>query len=165
MNDLFWIPAADVAPNIRLAIVLRPRGNDWLEDELHRIKTNGVETLVSMLEDWEASSLGLSEESRVASELGLSFVSYPIPDRTTPADLKSFRAVVADLADRLRRGRSVGVHCRGSIGRATIIAAATLIHLGWKAEAALKVIESVRGCSIPDTEEQRRWILGFEVTS
>jgi hypothetical protein len=34
--------------------------------------------------------------------------------------------------------------------------------MGWKAETALAEIEAARGCSIPDTPEQREWILNFE---
>jgi len=54
------------------------------------------------------------------------------------------------------------VHCRGSIGRATVTAACTLIQLGRKPRAALAAIEAARGCAVPDTEEQRSWILSFE---
>jgi hypothetical protein len=45
---------------------------------------------------------------------------------------------VKDLALRVRDGQRLGIHCWGSIGRATVTAACTLIHLGWEPpEAAL----------------------------
>ena len=66
------------------------------------------------------------------------------------------------LADRLRTGERIGVHCRGSIGRSTVTAACALIHLGWQPQAALEAIAAARGCAVPDTEEQRRWILSYE---
>ncbi|HEV2214397.1 MAG TPA: hypothetical protein VGR64_03835, partial [Terracidiphilus sp.] len=90
------------------------------------------------------------------------FISHPIPDTHIPTNEDSFRAFVAGLAEKLRAGEHVGVHCRGSIGRATLAAACTLIHLGWSAEAALDAIEAARGCEVPDTEEQRRWILRYK---
>jgi len=37
-----------------------------------------------------------------------------------------------------------------------------LIHLGWKPAAALAAIEKVRGCPVPDTQEQQAWILLYE---
>ena len=158
MKDVFWIEGD---PNAALAIVLRPRGNDWLEDELLRMQRGGVETLVSLLENEEADSLGLSDEQKLAEQIGLSFLSYPIPDRTTPKDFSAFRKFAAALASRLSAGERIGIHCRGSIGRASITAACALIHLGWSPSAALSAIESARGCQVPDTEEQRVWVLQF----
>jgi protein-tyrosine phosphatase len=145
--------------------VLRPRGSDWLEDELIRMQQSGVQTLVSMLEEDEADSLGLSEEKKIAQQLGLGFISFPIADRTTPTDVAAFRVFVTNAAERVRAGEHVGIHCRGSIGRASIAAACMLIHLGWNRETALAAIEAARGCAIPDTDEQRAWILQYEAAS
>jgi hypothetical protein len=52
----------------RLAIVPRPRGGDWLADEVARLKAAGVDILVSMLEPAEAWV-------RIAAARGL-----PVPD-------------------------------------------------------------------------------------
>lgn len=158
-SGIFWI---DGDPAQGLAIVLRPRGGDWLEDELRRMKHHGIEVLVSLLEEDEASELGLAEERSTAAKLGLIFVSSPIPDRHVPSNTLAFRLFVKGLAENLQAGKRVGVHCRGSIGRATITAACTLSHLGWKTDTALKAIEAARGCTVPDTEEQREWVLAYE---
>ena len=161
MRDVFWIESSH-QPRSKLAIVLRPRGDQWLEDEILRLKNSGVQTLVSMLEDWEADSLGLSDEANAADRAGLNFLSYPIPDTMTPLDLVGFRGFINALADRLRAGQGIGVHCRGSIGRSTIAAACCLIHLGWKPGDALSAIEAARGCRVPDTRQQREWILAYK---
>jgi protein-tyrosine phosphatase len=161
LNEIFWINGD---PTSGLATVLRPRGEDWLEDELLRMKKNGIDTLVSLLEDEEAAELGLAEEDSVAGRLGLSYLSHSIPDRHVPPDELSFRNFAAELANRLRSGDRIGVHCRGSIGRATVTAACTLIHMGWTPQAALVAVESARGCMVPDTPEQRDWILRYEAT-
>jgi hypothetical protein len=42
------------------------------------------------------------------------------------------------------------------------MAASILIHLGWKPLQALKAIGAARGCPVPDTPEQRNWILAYE---
>lgn len=159
MKDIFWINGD---PSLGLAIALRPRGGDWLEDEVLRLKHNGVTTLVSMLENEEAKELGLEDEGLLANQVGLTFLSHPIPDRHVPPDVASFKDFVSELAKRLREGERVAVHCRGSIGRATIAAASTLIHLGWNPQTALTAIEKARGCPVPDTTEQRDWILRYE---
>lgn len=162
MNNIFWIGAIDGETSAALAIVLRPPGDDCLEDELRRFKSSGIDTLVSLLEPDEASWLGLIDEGALARKSGLQFLSYPIPDTQIPANSADFRSFVAALAERLQSGDRIGVHCRGSIGRATITAACTLIHLGWNAKDALRAIELARGCPVPDTPDQRTWILHYE---
>lgn len=162
MSDVFWIASETNIPGARLAIVLRPHGNDQLRDELLNMKNAGVRTVVSMLQPWEGDYLGLEDEQKIAEQIGLNFLSYPIPDRATPEDKSNFRHFINGLVARIRNGEAIGVHCRGCIGRSTIAIACTLIHLGWEPQAALSAIESARGCSVPDTEGQREWILRYE---
>jgi protein-tyrosine phosphatase len=162
VNEVFWIGETNDDRGLTLAIVLRPRGDDWLEDEIQRLKLSGVQTIVSMLEQWEAEGLGLALEESLAEQSGLNFLSYPIPDRQTPSDVSSFRGFSAALAERVRKGERIGVHCRGSIGRSTVMAASVLVHLGWDPRQALKAIAMARGCPVPDTEEQQDWILAYE---
>ena len=159
LNDVFWIEGN---PPVGLAVVLRPRDNESIQDDLLRFKQSGIEVLVSLLEPSEATWLGLQHEGSLAEAAGMHFISYPILDVHVPHDVASFRAFVAGLADRLRAGERIGVHCRGSIGRSTVTAACTLIHLGWNAKQALKAIEIARGCQVPDTAEQLRWILKYK---
>ncbi len=159
MTEICWIEGD---PPVTLAIVLRPRGAEWLAEELARLRHGGIQTLVSLLEAGEAEWLGLGLEPDLAEQAGMEFLSFPIPDTQVPPDRAAFRQFVTGLANRLRHGERIGVHCRGSIGRSTVTAAATLVHLGWKPAVALAAIERARGCSVPDTEEQRNWILAYE---
>lgn len=158
MNDIFWING-DAAPH--LAIVMRPRGEDWLDDEMQRIRRSGIDTVVSLLEPHEAAWLGLADEAAAAARAGMQFLSYPIPDTHVPGDTSGFRMFAASLAQKLAHGEHIGVHCRGCIGRATVTAACALIHLGWKPSAALAAIATARGVPVPDTPEQAQWILHY----
>jgi len=171
MKEIFWIAQPDGAspssPSLsprapRLAIVLRPRGGVFLRSELEKFKDAGIRILVSLMEAREAVDFGLAEEPEIAEELGLMFLPYPMRDRTVPRDPVSFRGFVGDLAERLRAGRAVGIHCQGSVGRATVTAACALIHLGWKPAAALAAIHEARGCMVPNTQEQEDWILSYK---
>jgi hypothetical protein len=159
VDEVFWVKGD---PQVRLAIVLKPHGDDSLKDDLVSFKMSGVDTLVSLLEPDEAIWLGLADERRLAEKAGMTFLSYPIQDVHVPENVKTFRAFVADLASRLRAGERIGMHCRGSIGRAPTTAACTLVHLGWKAQDAIDAIKAARGYPIPDTEEQLRWILRYK---
>jgi protein-tyrosine phosphatase len=159
MADIFWI---DGNPPPGMAIVTRPGGTDQLADEMRSLKLGGIDTLVSLLEWREAEWLGLRDERTEAEKAGLAFLNFPIPDTCVPINGAEFRMFVTGLASRLRQGERIGVHCRGSIGRATVTAACTLIHLGWKPIDALAAVELTRGCPVPDTEEQQLWIMGYE---
>jgi protein-tyrosine phosphatase len=159
MRDIFWIGGN---PPAALAIVLCPPGGRGLRDELLVLKRSGIDTLVSLLEPEEAHLLGLLEEGRFAEQIGLQFLSYPITDAHLPQDRASFRAFAVRLADRLRAGEAIGIHCRGSIGRSAVMAACALIHLGWTPNAALAAITAARGLTVPDTQEQEDWILRYK---
>jgi protein-tyrosine phosphatase len=159
LADIFWIEGN---PPPGLAIVIRPQGDDQLEDELRRIRQGGIDTIVSLLEPFEADFLGLAEEQSTAERVGLKFLSYPIRDGSVPRHVAQFRSFVRAIADRLDAGDRIGVHCRGSIGRATITAACALIHRGWKARDALEAIAEARGFAVPDTLEQEDWTLLYK---
>lgn len=159
MKEVLWIEEANPS---RLAIVLRPRGGEGLQADLEMARDQGIDVLVSLLTREDNEDLGLTQEGRIAQQLGMRFVSYPILDRCTPVDTAGFRKLIADLRDEVRAGRSVGAHCRGCIGRATVLIASVMVALGWDASDALHKIERARGFPIPDTPEQLEWILNFD---
>lgn len=154
-KDVCWIA------NTGLAIVMRPRGDDWLEDDLLRFKNAGIQTIVSTVEEWEARALGLAREAELSESVGLGFISHPMRDRSTPPDREHLARFVKNLASRVESGEKIGVHCRGCIGRSTVVTACTLITMGWTASDALRAIELAREFPVPDTDEQRDWIVAF----
>ncbi len=95
----------------------------------------------------------------------MQFLSHSFPDANVPLDALAFRIFISGLASRLKAGERIGIHCRGSIGRSTIAAACALIHLGWAARNALAIIEAARGCPVPNTLPQERWILQYKVSA
>lgn len=145
-------------PAGRLAIMPRPRAGDWLEDEVASWRRQGLDVIVSLLEDAEVAELGLEAEAAACEKAGLSFRRLPIPDRGVPASAAAVAQLVTDLIGELRAGRGVGLHCRIGVGRSALIAACVLTALGVPAEAAWQGIEKSRGQSVPDTAEQRAWV-------
>jgi protein-tyrosine phosphatase len=145
-----------------MAVVLCPRGGASLRRELIHLQSAGINTLVSLLSEDQVEMLVLGDERLMAKQLGMKFLHHPIPDHQLPADPQAFQAFVSDLASRLQAGERIGIHCLGSIGRATVVAACTLIHLGWPPAAALAAIEAARGVPVPDTDEQQEWIMRYK---
>jgi hypothetical protein len=142
----------------QLAIVLRPRGDDWLDDEMLAIREAGIDIIVSMLQTYEARDLGLEEEETSANRAGLLFANFPIPDRGVPHDRQSFYEFLTTLEAHLANGKRIAIHCRGSIGRAPLTTASLLIRSGIPPERAWEQIATSRDCPVPDTEEQREWV-------
>jgi protein-tyrosine phosphatase len=141
----------------QLAIVARPRGEDWLDDEMAALREAGIDVVVSMLEEDEAAELGLRHEGDAAQRSGLVFISFPIVDRSVPDKLK-FDQFLERLEGFLKAGKRVGVHCRACIGRASVTTASLLIRSGISPEDVWSQISSARGYPVPDTFEQREWV-------
>lgn len=140
----------------RLSTMARPRGDDWLEDEMTALKSTGVDILVCALTGPELDELGLADEPRTAVTAGLQFVPIPIPDRNVP-DLTTILPTLRRLSDELRDGAHVVAHCRAGIGRSSLLAAALLILAGIDPDMAWSQVERARGLAVPDTAEQREW--------
>ena len=153
--DIYWIDGISCG---RLAIVGRPRAGDWLADEIADWKASGLTDIVSLLEEFEVRETGLTHEACWAAQAGLSFQSFPIPDRGVPASVPAAHTLWVGLADKVRNGQAVGIHCRASIGRAGLITAGVLAQLGIPLEEAWRRTSAARGRPVPDTDEQRQWL-------
>ncbi|MCL2715945.1 MAG: tyrosine protein phosphatase [Alphaproteobacteria bacterium] len=156
MSRLHWIAGPG-----RLAIMARPRANDWLEADIEAWKAAGVEEVVSLLEPAEVAELDLSQEPEFCRRSGIAFLSFPVPDRGVPDHPEKAWQLASRLAADLSRGRNIAIHCRAGIGRSSLVAACVLICSGIEPRAALAAIGEARGLHVPDTEEQADWILAF----
>jgi protein-tyrosine phosphatase len=141
-----------------LSIISRPRGHDWLEDDLRALRADGITHLVSLLESDEAGDLGLEDEAAIAVRLGLKYTGVPVRDRSVPADGKAFLERASQLAESLTDGASIGFHCRQSVGRSSLLAVAILRFLGQDLDSALQNVQLARGVPIPETPEQISWL-------
>jgi protein-tyrosine phosphatase len=157
-NTIYWIDGNWPG---RLAIVPRPRGNDWLEDEVVAWQQAGLDVIVSLLEKDEADELGLRQEAALCEAAGIEFVSFPIVDRSVPVMRQAAMELAARLAQQLRQGRNIGIHCRQSVGRASLLAASVMMALGVNPEDALRKISEARGCPVPETAQQYEWLMAF----
>jgi protein-tyrosine phosphatase len=152
---LYW---ADGPWPGKLALAARPRGGDWLEDELAGWRRAGVDTVLSLLTSDEEQELDLGHESREVKRKGMKFLSLPIPDRQVPHAESEVTATLEKLDADLSSGKNVVIHCRQGIGRSGLLGACLLIKKGLSSGAAVESLSAARGAPIPETSEQRRWI-------
>jgi protein-tyrosine phosphatase len=154
-TKLYWL---DEAWPGRVALSARPRGGDWLADEVADWKRQDIGTVVSLLEPQEEKDLDLQSEAGEVRREGLEFISFPIPDRQVPRSELGLLSAL-DRAERsLSRGKNVLIHCRQGVGRSGLVAACLLVKKGISPGAAIEKITAARGVTVPDTEEQREWI-------
>jgi protein-tyrosine phosphatase len=144
----------------RLATMAHPRGGDRLDVEMANLAAAGVDVLVSALTTDEVHRLALSGLPAAARAAGVELVAFPIPDRGVP-DPRAMTDLGIRLAAHVRSGRFVVTHCFAGIGRASVLAAATLVILGTEPARALELVSAARGLPVPDTEIQRLWLHDF----
>ncbi|MCI4671942.1 MAG: hypothetical protein MRZ79_27615 [Bacteroidia bacterium] len=136
----------------------RPSGEIYLKSELQNIKRAEANILVSLLEDTELEKMELQNEGQYASDMGLKFIHFPIPDRDIPKDSEKAIELVKLMAKALKDGSNVIVHCRKSIGRSPMIAAAVMTWLGLSPKKAFQHIKKIRRAQVPDQASQLRWV-------
>jgi protein-tyrosine phosphatase len=143
----------------KLAIIPRPRGGDWLEDEVRALRDEGFQTVVSMLTPEETEELGLTHESAIVRDHGLQFHNYPVPDLGVPGSRESAKEFIETLHRDLLAGQKIAVHCRGSIGRSGLVVSSLLVLSGIDPAEAFRQVSNARGVSAPETAEQREWVV------
>lgn len=142
----------------RLAMAARPRGGDWLDDEMSEWRRAGIDTVVSLLTAEEEQDLDLENEAREVKARGMKFISLPIPDRQVPRSESEVAAALEKLDADLSSRKNVVVHCRQGIGRTGLVGACLLVTKGLSPGAAVESLSAARGLRVPETDEQRRWI-------
>ncbi|WP_371155244.1 hypothetical protein [Jannaschia sp. 2305UL9-9] len=131
-----------------------------LSDAVHALADDGITTVISLLTPEDVQTLGLEREEAHCAARGMAFVAAPIRDFGLPsADQVTWLQSL--IGGRLDAGDAVFVHCKAGIGRSGITACAVLVDRGHTPEAALKIVSAARGRPVPDTPEQRRFVLSL----
>jgi len=64
---IFWIPSEQ----LRIAIMPRPRGGDWLPDDIEFVRRAGIKVVASALTPGEIEELALTEEQNCCAKKGI----------------------------------------------------------------------------------------------
>jgi protein-tyrosine phosphatase len=142
----------------KLGLAARPRGRDWLGNEMANWKRAGVDVVLSLLTPEEERDLDLVEEASEAKTQKMKFWSFPIPDRQVPKSETNLAESLDKVTDALSAGENVLVHCRQGVGRTGLVVACLLVKNGMSPGAAVENVSAARGVTVPETMEQRDWI-------
>ena len=153
---IFWITQ-------NLAIMPKPNADKGLEEDMVHFKNQKVNVLVSLLTKEENFDVGLHHENLLCQKYDIEFISFPILDRSVPneAQTENLKELAQKLAHKINQDEKMIVHCRGGIGRAGMLCAAILIELGTHKNDVIEKISKARGVNIPDTTEQKDWIINY----
>ena len=141
---IYWLHNFENAS--RLGIMARPRGNEWLEEDIISLKKQGVQTIVSLLDRNEMYELGLEKESELCLKHGIEYINFPIVDRNIPKPDHGFHSFIGQLNERIFAGKHMVIHCRMGIGRSTIIAGCLLIRPDIRRTTSLHILAKSGGC-------------------
>lgn len=96
-----------------------------------QVRDDGVEAIVCLTERDEIHQKSYEYAQALADgSVPCAVLPFEIPDRGAPADRDGFFTLVGAVADRLRRGESVLIHCAGGVGRTALLAISVLLVLG-----------------------------------
>lgn len=156
--DLYWIDGPWTG---KLAISPHPGRDQPLADDIRALKDAGLDVIASLLTEAESNEFGLVHERQSCERHGLRFFQFPIVDVSVPTSPEATLRFVSKLEKLLAKGENVGIHCRNGVGRSGIIAACLLILRGLSPEQALEEVSNARGVIVPQTAEQREWVVAF----
>ena len=142
----------------KLVLAARPRGGEWLRDDVQDWKTAGVDAVLSLLTTQEEREFEIQNERAEVRKQEMQFMSFPIPDMEVPASQSELAAELEVVDRALNAGKNVLVHCRQGIGRTGLVAGCLLVSRGISPETAMRKISAARGVPVPETEAQRSWI-------
>lgn len=148
-------------PAGQLSVMARPRGGDWLPDEVRALRKADVCVLASLLTAEEEREFELSEEAEYCRPQGIIFQAFPIVDRSVPPFSTATFSFLQQLNQYRSEGKHVVLHCRQGLGRAVLMAASLLVLAGVPPEQAFDLLSKARGYPVPETEEQRAWVVAF----
>ncbi len=140
----------------------RPRGGEWLSDEVRSIREQGFAVVVSLLTDDEQRELELTEESSHCGIAGLNFKRFPIPDLSVPELNQQAIDFLAEMRELHSAGNSITVHCRAGMGRSPMIAACVMLSPSCSVHSAFHQLSTARGFSVPETPQQHQWAASYE---
>lgn len=147
----------------RVAISPCPKGGEDLDNEIHFLQQQGYRLVVSMLSVEEQEVHRLMQEGKVCSEYAIQYLNFPIygevsdNDEQTLAFVKQVKTQINELVETDK----VLFHCRGGVGRSSMIIALVIANEQLSIDEVFAKITLARGEKAPESDTQRQWVKGL----
>ena len=129
--------------------------NRSLDKDLDKIKKQGYDVVVSLIEDHEFKELRVTKLQEVTESFGMQWIWAPITDGGVPEG-RAYEGLNS-VVDLLESNQSVFVHCKGGLGRAGTVTAWALTHFERTSESAIREVRSARKGAI-ENWQQEEWV-------
>lgn len=125
----------------RLLLHSMPGRYEAIESVWHQLRNEAVRAIVCLAEKYEIHEKSIEyAEALESGTVPCSVLPFEIPDRGAPEDRDAFWALADDVANRLRFGETVLIHCAGGVGRTAMLAVCVLLALGEPAGEARRLV-------------------------
>lgn len=128
------------------------------QEAISEIAKSRVDAVLSLATAEEISEHGVTNMQDIFLQHALSWTHFPIKDFDIPsdADTRAWSALETILAERLKTGGRVLIHCRAGFGRSGMIAARLLMACGSTPDDAVATVRNARPGTI-ETPAQLDW--------
>jgi len=161
LSDLGGLLAFGGCPGLRV----RPDGglelcDAALAETVRQLRGLSVRKMVGHVGDEDLPEIYYADIERAMTAAGIEVERHPIPDFSVPdaAQEVVLGPVLTNLADRIRRGEGVFLHCLAGDGRSAVMAGCVLVRLGMGGPDALRAVRAARPAAI-ETDRQLAYLL------
>lgn len=117
-----------------------------LETSLAQLKEQGVEAVVTALDDAELASKDVAALGEITQKMGMQWFQLEIEDDCAPTNefAAKWQQASPELHQIVDRGGNIAMHCMGGSGRTGLFAAHLLLEKGWSLEEIVKQVQALR---------------------
>ncbi|ANQ18330.1 cyclin-dependent kinase inhibitor 3 family protein [Vibrio natriegens] len=117
-----------------------------LQASLEQLKEQGVQAVVTALDNTELAAKNVSELGEITQQLGMKWFQVEIEGDCAPDDAfaTKWQHASPELHAILAEGGKVAMHCMGGSGRTGLLAAHLLLEKEWALEDIVREVQALR---------------------
>lgn len=117
-----------------------------LQASLEQLKAQGVEAIVTALDNAELAAKDVSALGELTQQLGMKWFQIEIEDDCAPGEefAAQWSQASPELHAILAQGGKVAMHCMGGSGRTGLFAAHLLLEKDWALEDIVREVQALR---------------------
>jgi protein-tyrosine phosphatase len=140
----------------RLYLHSMPGREEPFQTAREAIVRNKIDRVVCLTLPKEIEQKSPDYAKAIAAGVPWTHLTHPIPDGGITTDSAGYQVLAQSIADALRKGKNVLVHCMAGIGRTGTFAVAVLSQLGVSLEEARRRV--IAAGSSAESEGQQRFL-------